>query len=128
VCRRGKLVRPDCNCISSLRGPPGGLFGFSILVLVPSPKAWPKAVSAPERGSLCVKDAFAKKFFGARRDSAGAALAFEGVKRLSDSEYDATGGLASIAPMSPVRKLGLLQVRHRLLRRAMAQLCLNGVA
>src|SRR5262249_36306442 len=41
----------------------------------PLTKTCPKMVLSDKGGSLCVKDVFAKKFFGARRDSAGGALA-----------------------------------------------------
>src|SRR6516164_2006562 len=41
----------------------------------PLTKTCPKMVLSHKGGSLCVKDAFAKKFFGVREDSAGGALA-----------------------------------------------------
>src|SRR5262249_42801010 len=41
----------------------------------PLTKTCPKMVLSHKGGSLCVKDAFAKKFFGAGRDSAGGARA-----------------------------------------------------
>src|SRR5215510_11848326 len=41
----------------------------------PLPKTCPKMVLPHKGGSLCVKDAFAKKFFGVGRDAAGGALA-----------------------------------------------------
>src|SRR6516165_12545763 len=41
----------------------------------PLPKTCPKMVLSHKGGSLCVKDAFAKKFFGVREDSAGGPLA-----------------------------------------------------
>jgi hypothetical protein len=41
----------------------------------PLTKTCPKMVLSHKGGSLCVKDVFAKKFFGAGRDSAGGALA-----------------------------------------------------
>src|SRR6516165_6156602 len=41
----------------------------------PLTKSCPKMVLSHKGGSLCVRDAFAKKFFGAGRDSAGGALA-----------------------------------------------------
>jgi hypothetical protein len=53
--------------------PVGGIFRFEILVMPPLTKTCPKMVLTHKRGSLCVKDAFAKKFFGAGRDSAGGA-------------------------------------------------------
>src|SRR5262249_24853674 len=40
----------------------------------PLTKTCPKTVQSDKGGSLCVKDVFAKKFFGAGRDSAGGAL------------------------------------------------------
>src|SRR5215510_11437122 len=41
----------------------------------PLTKTCPKMVLSHKGGSLCVKDALAKKFFGVGRDSAGGALA-----------------------------------------------------
>src|SRR5262245_51197811 len=41
----------------------------------PLTKTCPKKIPSHKGGSLCVKDAFAKKFFGAGRGSAGGALA-----------------------------------------------------
>src|SRR5262249_61617157 len=41
----------------------------------PLTKTCPKKIPSHKGGSLCVKDAFAKKFFGAGRDSVGGALA-----------------------------------------------------
>ena len=41
----------------------------------PLTKTCPKIVLSHKGGSLCVKDVFAKKIFGAGRDSAGGALA-----------------------------------------------------
>src|SRR5262249_46868805 len=41
----------------------------------PLTKTCPKMVLSDKGGSLCVKDAFEKKFFGAGRDSAGGTLA-----------------------------------------------------
>src|SRR6516164_3723943 len=43
--------------------------------MAPLTKTCPKMVLSHKGGSLCVKDVFAKKFFGAGRDSAGGALA-----------------------------------------------------
>src|SRR6516165_7483161 len=43
--------------------------------MAPLTKTCPKMVLSHKGGSLCVKDAFAKKIFGAGRDSAGGALA-----------------------------------------------------
>ena len=63
-------------CYSALDPPVGGLSIFWILLMPPLPKTCPKTVLPHKGGSLCVKDAFAKKFFGVRRDSAGGALAF----------------------------------------------------
>src|SRR5262249_54745692 len=48
-------------------------FHFENLIMPPLTKTCPKMVLSHQRGSLCVKDAFAKKFFGAGRDSAGGA-------------------------------------------------------
>src|SRR5215468_5491011 len=53
----------------------GGTFHFENLVMPPLTKTCPKMVLSYKGGSLCVKDVFAKKFFGAGRDSAGSALA-----------------------------------------------------
>src|SRR5262245_30614411 len=41
--------------------------------MAPLTKTCPKMVLSHKGGSLCVKDVFAKKFFGAGRDSAGGA-------------------------------------------------------
>ena len=68
------LVRPK-GCCGALDPPEGGTFHFEILIMPPLPKTCPKMVPSHKGGSLCVKDAFAKKFFGAGRDSAGGALA-----------------------------------------------------
>ena len=57
------------------RPPVGGTFHFENLVMPPLTKTCPKMVPSHKGGSLCVKDAFAKKFFGAGRDSPGGALA-----------------------------------------------------
>src|SRR5262249_62250887 len=57
-------------------GPPvGGTFHFEYLIMPPLTKTYPKMVLSDKGGSLCVKDVFAKKFFGVGRDSAGGALA-----------------------------------------------------
>src|SRR6516165_1177418 len=53
----------------------GGTFHFEILFMAPLTKTCPKMVLSHKGGSLCVKDVFAKKFFGAGRDSAGDAPA-----------------------------------------------------
>src|SRR5262249_21305114 len=55
--------------------PVGGTFHFENLIMPPLTKTCPKMVLSHKGGSLCVKDAFAKKFFGVGRDSAGGALA-----------------------------------------------------
>src|SRR5262245_51809871 len=56
--------------------PPGrGTFHFENLLMPPLTKTCPKMVLSHKGGSLCVKDVFAKKFFGVGRDSAGGALA-----------------------------------------------------
>ena len=57
------------------RPPVGGTFHFENLIMPPLTKTCPKMVLSHKGGSLCVKDAFAKKFFGVREDSAGGALA-----------------------------------------------------
>jgi hypothetical protein len=92
----------------------------------PLPKICPKTVSAPRKGvAFLRKTLLQKSFFGGGGDSAGGALAFE---RLRSVGLRVRRGrcLASKAPRSAVRKLGLLQVRHRLLRRETAYLCLKG--
>src|SRR5262249_30267189 len=61
-------------CYGALDPPVGGTFHFENLVMPPLTKACPKMVLSHKGGSLCVKDVFAKKFFGAERDSAGGAL------------------------------------------------------
>ena len=58
-----------------LTPPVGGTFHFENLIMPPLIKTCPKMVLSHKGGSLCVKDVFAKKFFGAGRDSL-AALAF----------------------------------------------------
>ena len=55
--------------------PGRGTFHFENLVMPPLTKTCPKMVLFHKGGSVGVKDAFAKKFFGAGRDSAGGALA-----------------------------------------------------
>src|SRR5262249_497771 len=62
-------------CYGALDPPVGGTFHFENLIMPPLPKTCPKMVLSDKGGSLCVKDVFAKKFFGAGRDSAGGALA-----------------------------------------------------
>src|SRR5262250_588162 len=62
-------------CYGALDHPVGGTFYFENLIMPPLPKTCPKMVLSDKGGSLCVKDIFAKKFFGAGRDSAGGALA-----------------------------------------------------
>src|SRR5262245_17283191 len=50
--------------------PPGrGTFHFAKLVMPPLTKTCPKMVLSHKRGSLCVKDIFAKKFLWCRDDS-----------------------------------------------------------
>src|SRR5262249_56547716 len=48
----------------------GGTFHFENLIVPPLTKTCPKMVLSHKGGSLCVKDVFAKKFFGAGRDAA----------------------------------------------------------
>src|SRR5215831_5679567 len=62
-------------CCGALAPPVGGTFHFEILFMAPLTKTCPKMVLSHKGGSLCVKDVFAKKFFGVGRDSAGGALA-----------------------------------------------------
>src|SRR5262249_15116715 len=62
-------------CYGALDPPVGGTLHFENLVMPPLTKTCPKMVLSDKGGSLCVKDVFAKKFFGAGRDSAGGALA-----------------------------------------------------
>jgi hypothetical protein len=66
----------------------------------PIPESAAKSDFGPLRGSLCVKDAFAKKFFGAGRDSAGGALA--SVLRKHSSE-GRTPDAAERATQGPAR-------------------------
>src|SRR5262249_28106716 len=70
------LHRPSPTVRYGALGPPvGGTFHFENLLMPPLPNTCPKMVPSDRGGSLCVKDAFAKKIFGAGRDSAGGALA-----------------------------------------------------
>src|SRR5215475_14308702 len=78
-------------CYGALDPPVGGTFHFENLVMPPLPKTCPKIVLSDKGGSLCVKDVFAKKFFGAGRDSAGGALA-------SVLRKHSTEGRTSVAP------------------------------
>src|SRR5262249_32687442 len=71
--------------------PVGGTFHFENLIMPPLTKTCPKMVLSDKGGSLCVKDVFAKKFFGAGRDSAGGALA-------SVLRKHSTEGRTSVAP------------------------------
>jgi hypothetical protein len=82
----------------ALDPPVGGTFHFENLVMPPLPKTCPKMVLSDKGGSLCVKDVFAKKFFGAGRDSAGGALA--SVRRTSSNSARPTDGhkLRVVAP------------------------------
>src|SRR5215475_1807419 len=48
-------------CYGALDPPVGGTFHFEILVTAPLAKTCPKMVLSHKGGSLCVKDAFAKK-------------------------------------------------------------------
>jgi hypothetical protein len=74
--RGAAMSRRATKSFSQRSWPPvGGTFHFENLIMPPLTKTCPKMVPAHTRGSLCVKDAFAKKFFGAGRDSAGGALA-----------------------------------------------------
>ena len=59
-------------CYGALDPPVGGTFHFENLIMPPLTKTWPKMVLSHKGGSLCAKDVFAKKFFGAGRDSAAA--------------------------------------------------------
>ena len=51
-------------CYGALGPPVGGTFHFENLIMPPLPKTCPKMVLSHKGGSLCVKDVFAKKFFG----------------------------------------------------------------
>ena len=62
-------------CYGALDPRVGGTFHFEILVMPPLTKTCSKMVLPIKGGSLCVKNAFAKKFFGVGRDSAVGALA-----------------------------------------------------
>ena len=62
-------------CYDALDPPVGGTFYFENLVMPPLTKTCPKMVLSHKGSSLCVKDAFAKKFSYAGEDSAGGASA-----------------------------------------------------
>src|SRR5215510_6655655 len=62
-------------CYGALDPPVGGTFHFENLIMPPLTKTCPKMVLSHKGGSLCMKDVFAKKFFGAGRDSAGLLVA-----------------------------------------------------
>jgi hypothetical protein len=68
----------------------------------PLPKTCPKMVPSHKGGSLCVKDAFAKKFFGVGRDSAGGALA--SVLRKHPSEGRTPAALPALPPKAEVHR------------------------
>src|SRR5262247_3649007 len=53
--------RSPTVCYGALDPPVGGTFHFEILVTAPLAKTCPKMVLSHKGGSLCVKDAFAKK-------------------------------------------------------------------
>src|SRR5262245_55957275 len=70
------MSRRATKSLSQRSWPPvGGTFHFENLIMPPLTKTCPKMVLSHKGGSLCVKDVFAKKIFGAGRDSAGGALA-----------------------------------------------------
>src|SRR5215831_2459064 len=93
------LHRPSPTVRYGALGPPvGGTFHFENLLMPPLPNTCPKMVLSDKGGSLCVKDAFAKKFFGVGRDSAAGALA--SVRRTSSNSARPTVGykLRVVAP------------------------------
>ena len=57
-------------CYGALDPQVGGTFHFENLIMPPLTKTCPKMVLSHKGGSLCVKDVFAKKIFGAGRDAA----------------------------------------------------------
>ena len=83
------LVRQ--NAAAARLTPGRGTFHFENLIMPPLTKTCPKMVLSHKRGSLCVKDVFAKKFFGAGRDSARGVLA-------SVLRKHSTEGRTSVAP------------------------------
>ena len=86
--------------------PGRGTFHFENLVMPPLTKTCPKMVLFHKGGSVGVKDAFAKKFFGAGRDSAGGALA-------SVLRKHSTGGRTSDAVERCVRHCAGSRPRDR---------------
>src|SRR4029450_11189002 len=65
LARFGRISN-ELGCACGRYDPPvGGTFGFRKLLMPPLTKTCPKMVLSHKGGSLCVKDVFAKKLFGA---------------------------------------------------------------
>src|SRR5262249_4589033 len=86
--RSSPIPNSPTVCYGALDPPVGGTFHFENLIVPTLTKTCPKMVLSNKVGSLCVKDAVAKKFFGVGRDSAGGALASQ-VDRLASPAFRA---------------------------------------